>query len=125
MTRPNSFLNLFRDKEATSFAAGEFVFKAGDSGETMYIITEGEVDIVDGSGITLDTAGPGSIVGELALIDDEPRSASVVAKTASRLVPVDRRRFQYMVQETPFFALAVMKVLADRLRKTSAKVHSN
>jgi|SRR5271157_2455445 len=125
MTRPNLFLNLFRDKEATSFAAGEFVFKAGDSGETMYIITEGEVDIVDGSGTTLDTAGPGSIVGELALIDDEPRSAAVVAKTASRLVAVDRRRFQYMVQETPFFALAVMKVLADRLRKTSAKVHSN
>ena len=91
----------------------------------MYIITEGEVDIVDGSGTTLDTAGPGSIVGELALIDDEPRSAAVVAKTASRLVAVDRRRFQYMVQETPFFALAVMKVLADRLRKTSAKVHSN
>jgi CRP-like cAMP-binding protein len=125
MTRPNLFLNLFRDKEATSFAAGEFVFKAGDSGETMYIITEGEVNVVDGSGTTLDTAGPGSIVGELALIDDEPRSATVVAKTACRLVAVDRRRFEYMVQETPFFALAVMKVIADRLRKTSAKIPSN
>ena len=128
MTRPNLFLNLFRDKEATSFAAGEFVFKVGDPGETMYIVNEGEVDIVDGSGTTLGTAGPGCIVGELALIDDEPRSASVVAKTDCRLVPVDRRRFQYMVQETPFFALAVMKVLADRLRNknasTKAKVRS-
>ena len=125
MARPNLFLNLFSDKEATSFAAGQFIFKAGDPGETMYIINEGEVDIVDGSGTILDTAGRGSIVGELALIDDEPRSASVVAKTACRLVAVDRRRFQYMVQETPFFALAVMKVLADRLRKTSAKIPPN
>ena len=125
MTRPNLFLNLFRDKEGMSFAAGEFVFKAGDPGETMYIITEGEVDILDGSGTALDTAGPGSIVGELALIDDEPRSATVVAKTACRLVPVDRRRFEYMVQETPLFGIAVMKVLADRLRKTSARIPSN
>jgi CRP-like cAMP-binding protein len=125
MTRPNLFLNLFRDKETTSFAAGQFVFKAGDPGETMYIITEGEVEILDGSGTTLETAGPGSIVGELALIDDEPRSATVVAKIDCQLVAVDRRRFQYMVQETPFFGLAVMKVLADRLRKTSARIPSS
>jgi len=125
MTRPNLFLNLFRDKEGMSFAAGEFVFKAGDPGETMYIITEGEVDILDGSGTALDTAGPGSIVGELALIDDEPRSATVVARTDCRLVAVDRRRFEYMVQETPLFGIAVMKVLADRLRKTSARIPSN
>ena len=121
MTKPNLFLNLFSDKEGTNFAPGQFVFKAGDPGEAMYIVTEGEVDIMEGPAV-LDTAGPGSIVGELALIDDEPRSASVVAKTACRLVPVDRRRFEYMVQETPFFALAVMKVIADRLRKTSAKI---
>jgi CRP/FNR family transcriptional regulator, cyclic AMP receptor protein len=125
MTRPNLFLNLFSDKEAMSFAAGEFVFKAGDPGETMYIINEGEVEILDGSGTILETAGPGSIVGELALIDDEPRSATVVAKTDCRLVAVDRRRFEYMVHETPFFGLAVMKVLADRLRKTSARIPSN
>ena len=124
MTRPNLFLNLFRDKEGMSLAGGEFVFKAGDAGETMYIITEGEIDILDGSGTALETAGPGSIFGELALIDDEPRSATVVAKTDCRLVAVDRRRFQYMVQETPFFGLAVMKVLADRLRKTSARIPS-
>jgi CRP-like cAMP-binding protein len=123
MTRPNLFLNLFRDKEAKSFAAGQFVFQAGDPGETMYIITEGEVEILDGSAI-LETAGPGSIVGELALIDDEPRSATVVAKTDCRLVAVDRRRFEYMVQETPFFGLAVMKVLADRLRHTNLRIPS-
>jgi CRP-like cAMP-binding protein len=91
----------------------------------MFIITEGEIDILDGSGTTLETAGPGSIFGELALIDDAPRSATAVAKTDCRLVAVDRRRFEYMVQETPFFGLAVMKVLADRLRKTSARIPSH
>jgi len=120
----NLFLNLFRSKDATNFAAGQTVFKAGDPGETMYVVMEGEVDILEGSTI-LETAGPGSIVGELALIDDEPRSATVVAKTNSRLVAVDRRRFEFMVTETPFFALAVMKVLADRLRKTNARLPSH
>jgi len=124
MTRPNLFLNLFRDKEGMSFAAGQFVFKAGEPGETMYVISEGEVEILSGSA-ALEIAGPGSIVGELALIDDEPRSATAIAKTDCRLVAVDRRRFVYMVQETPNFALAVMKVLADRLRKTSARISAS
>jgi CRP-like cAMP-binding protein len=90
----------------------------------MYVVMEGEVEILDGLTL-LETAGAGSIVGELALIDDEPRSATVVAKTDCRLVPVDRKRFQYMVQETPFFALAVMKVLADRLRKKNVRTRSS
>jgi CRP/FNR family cyclic AMP-dependent transcriptional regulator len=124
MTNASLFLNLFKNKEAKSFSAGQFVFKAGDPGDSMYIITEGEVDIVDGS-TSLEIAGPGSIVGELALIDDEPRSATAVARTDSRLVAVDRRRFEFMVTETPFFALAVMKVLADRLRRTNARIRSN
>ncbi len=124
MPKSNLFLNLFQDMEATSFAAGQFVFKSGDPGKEMCVVTEGEIEIMDGT-VVLETAGPGSIVGELALIDDEPRNATVVAKTDCRLVPVDRRRFQYMVQETPHFALAVMKVLADRLRKTNARLTSN
>ena len=120
---PNLFLNLFRDKEATSFAPGQYVFKAGDPGEAMYIVVEGEVDILDGS-ILLETSGQGSIVGELALIDDEPRSATAIAKTECKLVVVDRRRFQYMVQETPLFALSVMKVLADRLRRKNIRIRA-
>jgi len=89
----------------------------------MYVVMEGETEILDGP-LLLEVAGPGSIVGELALIDDVPRSATVVAKTDCRLVPVDRKRFQYMVQETPFFALAVMKVLADRLRAKNMRTRS-
>jgi CRP-like cAMP-binding protein len=124
ITPQKLFLNLFADKETTSFPAGQFVFKSGEPGQTMYIVMEGEVEILDGS-IILEVAGPGSMVGELALIDDEPRSAAVMAKTDCKLVPVDRKRFQYMTQETPFFALAVMKVLADRLRNKNVRTRSS
>ena len=123
MANTSLFFNLFRDKETVNFAAGQFVIRAGEVGETMFVVTEGEVEVVDGPAV-LETAGPGSIVGELALIDDEPRSASVVAKTDCRLVAVNRRQFLFMVQETPFFALAVMKVLADRLRQKNVRVRS-
>jgi CRP/FNR family transcriptional regulator, cyclic AMP receptor protein len=124
MTKPELFLNLVRNQEVLSFGAGQSVFKAGDTGETLYVVIDGEAEIQSGS-IVLEIAGPGSIIGELPLIDDDPRSATVVAKTACRLVAIDRRRFQFMVQETPFFALAVMKVLADRLRKTTVKLPSD
>lgn len=124
MSTSNLFLNLFRGKETVSFAAGQAIFHAGDSGEVMYIVIEGQVEILDGP-VLLEVAGPGSIFGELALIDDAPRSASVVAKTDCRLVAVDRRRFQYMVQETPFFALEVMKVIADRLRRKNVRTRSH
>ena len=67
-------------------------------------------------GDLVDTHGPGEIFGEMALIDSQARSASFTAKTDCRLVPVDERRFLFMVQQTPFFALNVMQVLADRLR---------
>lgn len=87
----------------------------------MFVVIEGEVEIREGLTV-LEAAGPGSIIGEMALIDDEPRSATVVAKIDSKLVPVNRHRFEFMVQETPYFALTVMKILADRLRRTNARL---
>jgi CRP-like cAMP-binding protein len=123
MTGAELFFNLFRDREAKSFTPGQYVCKAGDRGDTMYIVIEGELEILVGS-TTVEVAGPGSIVGELALIDYQPRSATVVAKTHCRLVTVDQGQFQYMVSEGPFFALEVMKVMADRLRKTNEIVRS-
>ena len=90
----------------------------------MYVVLNGEVEI-SVADKELEVAGPGSIIGEMALIDDDPRSALVVAKTDCRLVEIDRRRFEFMVSETPFFALAVMRVMADRLRKTNTRVASH
>jgi CRP-like cAMP-binding protein len=58
----------------------------------------------------------------MALIDDEPRSASARARSDCCVFPIDEARFQSLVQETPFFALQVMKTLARRLRKMDALV---
>ena len=123
MTGADLFLSLIRDRDTKSFTPRQYIFKAGDRGDFMYVVIEGEVEVLVGS-TTVEIAGPGSIVGEMALIDDEPRSATVVAKTHCRLVAVDQGQFQYMVSEGPFFALQVMKVMADRLRETDAIIRS-
>jgi CRP-like cAMP-binding protein len=96
-------------------SAGETLFREGDEGDRMFVVLEGRLDILVGETI-VETATDGSIVGEMALIDDAPRAATVVAKTVSRLVAVDRKRFHSLVQSNPAFSTHVMKVLADRLR---------
>ncbi len=123
MSNTKLFLNLFRNAETTSYPSGQTIFSAEEKGATMhmYVIIEGQVEILIGSK-TLELLGPGEIFGEMALIDDGPRSAAAVAKTDCRMAAVNRRRFEFMVQETPFFALAVMQILADRLRRTDARV---
>ncbi len=121
MAGSNLFLNLFRHKEAKAFAAGETIIRTGTKGDAMYVAFEGEIEIRAGNN-ELESGGPGTIFGEMALIDDAPRSATVVAKTECRLVEIDRRRFEFMVQETPYFALEVMRVMADRLRRVNTKV---
>ena len=101
------------------FAPGEFLFKEGDKRELMYVLLEGEVEIRLGDYV-VETAVPGALIGEMALIDDSPRAANAVAKTACRLAPVDKRRFHFLVQQHPHFATHVMKELADRLRNMNA-----
>ncbi len=115
------FMNLFRGASTVDFSLGQTIFEADAHGDTMFVILEGEVEIVIGTSV-LEKLGPGCIFGEMALIDDGPRSARAVATKDSRLAPVNRRRFEFMVQETPFFALEVMTILADRLRRTNALV---
>jgi CRP-like cAMP-binding protein len=99
-----------------TFEPGSVIFHEGDHGKTMYAVQEGSVNIVY-KGKTINTVGKGEIFGEMALIDGNVHSASAVASTVCRVVPVDAERFQFMVQNTPYFALYVMSVLAERLRR--------
>ncbi len=113
-------INLFdHAKDGESYAAGQVIFSTDDVGKNMYVVLEGEVEILL-RGKLVETAGPGSMIGELALIEpDHIRSATAIAKTDCKLVPVDEKRFQFLIRETPFFALEVMQVMADRLRRWS------
>ncbi len=118
-------IKYFRNSEdAQIFRAGQVIFSEGDPGTMMYAIVEGEVDIVVADQV-VNTIPAGSIVGEMALIDHSPRSATAVARTLCRLVPVDERRFLFMVQQTPNFSLDVMRILATRLREMDARAASN
>jgi len=85
----------------------------------MYILKEGEVDILVHDKI-VETIGPGEILGEMALIDQNPRSATAVARTNCQLVSIDEKRFTFLVQQTPYFAIEVMRVMARRLRQMDA-----
>ena len=112
--------DLFRkDSDAVQLAAGEFLFKEGDKRDVMYVLLEGEMDIRLGEYV-VETAKPGALIGEMALIDDSPRAANAVAKSPCRLATIDRRRFHFLVQQHPQFATHVMKELADRLRSMNA-----
>src|SRR5690348_5272510 len=112
-----AILNLFQYvKDYKTIPAGELIFSENDTGHEMYVIIEGDVD-VSFNGRFMECVGPGSLVGEMALIDHKTRSATATAKTDCKVVPIDERRFTFMVQETPHFALEVMKIMADRLRR--------
>jgi CRP-like cAMP-binding protein len=114
-------IELFRhDKTFQTIAAGQPVFLAGDAGRVMFVLIEGQADVLVG-GEVVESAGHGSILGEMALVDFAPRSATVIARTECRLLPIDIERFNALIQETPAFARHVMKVMADRIRSMNNK----
>jgi CRP-like cAMP-binding protein len=109
-------INLFKSsREAYEVPAGEVLFHEGDSGDVMFAVIEGEID-VERHGRIIEKVGPGGIIGELALIDASPRTASAIAGAPSKIVRVDQQQFLFLVQEHPTFAVQVMRVMSERLR---------
>jgi len=114
------FVRLFRHSpDAKTLAAGSVLFETNEPGDALYVILSGQVEIRIGDRV-VEIVGSGGIVGELGLIDKAPRSATAVVVSEATVVPVDERRFLFLVQQTPFFALNVMRVMADRLRSRTA-----
>jgi CRP-like cAMP-binding protein len=114
-------MSAFHTTQGEAFAAGSVIFRQGDPGEVMYIVLDGQVDLYRG-GRLLATLGPGEVLGELALLDQGAHPATAIARGACTLAPLDRRGFARMVQQTPYFALDVMRTLAERLRAAGAHV---
>ena len=106
------------DIETSSFKAGDVIFREGDNAIDLFVIKSGQVRIQIGNRTVTELA-PDTIFGEMALIDDEPRSATAIAVTDVELVPVSEKQFLFLVSQTPYFALKVMRVLATRLRETN------
>jgi CRP/FNR family transcriptional regulator, cyclic AMP receptor protein len=104
-----------------NFTKGKTIFQEGDRGDEFFIVMRGQVEIRSGDR-HLETLGPDGIFGEMALIDDSPRSASAVALSDVTLAPIKENQFLFLVQNTPFFALSVMRVLAHRLRRQNKMI---
>jgi len=115
---------LFKNAEdVETFRAGERIFTQGTPGDEMYVVLDGEAEIRVAEDI-VEIVERGGIIGEMALIDSRERSATAVARTDCRLAVVNQHRFMFLIQETPFFALHVMRILASRLRHMNVLQHA-
>ncbi len=95
---------------------GQDDLPGGEQGDEFFIVVRGQVEIRSGER-HFETLEADGIFGEMALIDDSPRSATAVALTDVTLAPIKENQFLFLVQIAPFFALSVMRVLAGRFRR--------
>jgi CRP/FNR family cyclic AMP-dependent transcriptional regulator len=98
-----------------SLRPGQSLFIENDEADAMYIVKSGMLRV--GRGDTIyEILRPGSIVGEMAIIDEHRRSASVIASTHAELFKIDQTEFLSLIATSPHFALTVMRVMSQRLR---------
>jgi CRP/FNR family cyclic AMP-dependent transcriptional regulator len=111
-----------------SAARGSIIMAAGDPTESLYIVLSGRLKVMmsdaDGKEVILTIIGPGEFFGEMGLIDDSPRSASVVAIEACELLAITRRDFKKCLAENFEMSMAVMRGLVRRLREADRKIGS-
>ena len=108
-------------EESEQFQEGETLFRQGDRGDALYVILDGQVDMYDESPTgryLLASLGAGEIIGEMSLITDQPRSATVVTTAPARLLRVSKESFLDRIAAQPQFGLALLQTLTCRLRRT-------
>jgi CRP/FNR family cyclic AMP-dependent transcriptional regulator len=111
-----------------STTRGSIIMAAGDPTDSLYIILAGRLKVMmsdaDGKEVILSILGPGEFFGEMGLIDDNPRSASVVAIEPCELLAITRRDFKKCMTDNAEMAMAVMRGLVRRLREADRKIGS-
>jgi len=103
----------------------EVIVRQGDVGDSMFVIQEGSVEIVldrDGQETRLRVAGPGEFIGEMAIFEREPRSATVRAMGRVRALTVDRKNFLRRINEDPTLAFHLVQTMSRRVRELSGEV---
>ncbi len=117
-----NLLEIFEDSDdLLKFPAGSTIFEEGTEGDFMYVIVEGKIRLTLQNEY-IGEESPGGIVGEMALLDSDKRSATATALTDCLLAPIDLHSFKLLIRHTPDFALHVMNVLAARLRLTNEMI---
>jgi len=106
-----------------TFASGDLIFSQGDLGTDMFIIQEGEVDIVKhihGESHLLSHLEKGDFFGEMALMENSPRTADALAKTDVKVVAINGSRFDEMLRKNPEIAVRIIRKYSKRLREANA-----
>ena len=118
MLSPVKTVEIFQTTpEPQKFRAGDIIFRAGEAESTMYGIVKGEIEI-QVNGQVLETIEQGDIFGEGALVHaDSKRASTAIAKTDCQLAVMERQNFLFAVQQTPMFALEIMRSYSDRIRR--------
>lgn len=117
-----NFSSLFQNEtDVVSLEAGQQLFKKGDHGDCLFIVKSGAIRLGDGNYV-YETVGAGGMLGEMALIDAAPRSASAFAVEPTTVIAVNQARFLRMVQQTPYFAIRLARLLTRRLRAMNERV---
>ncbi len=105
--------------EEFEFEPEEPLMHEGEIGESMFILIEGHVEVIKGDRVVV-KLGPRECVGEMAILDSEPRSATVQAAEDTRALKIEREDFYDLMMEQMAIAQGIIKVLTQRLRKTTA-----
>ena len=125
---PDGLVALSKAAGRKSWTAGSTIFLRGDQGDYLLALTAGRVRLSlaspTGKELVLRHVGPREIIGELALIDGEPRSADAVAVEATTAIVVPRARFQAAADAHPALAMSVARYLASLLRNTNYQMES-
>ena len=101
-----------------TFSAGSIVFNKGEPGSCMYIVQSGLIEMLIGDKV-IESCGPNEAIGFMSMVDGAPRSSTARVKEACELFLIDQRKFRFMVDEVPNFALYIMGAMARRIRGMS------
>jgi len=108
---------IVKASEERKFKTGDIILGKGEGGVGFYLIVDGSVEVKSDSDI-LAKRGPGQFFGEMAVLDNQPRSADVVAAEPSRCFIVSEWSFKALISENPRIALKMLQELVRRLRDT-------
>jgi CRP/FNR family transcriptional regulator, cyclic AMP receptor protein len=115
------------EKYGRAVPAGTVIFSENEPGEEMYIIQSGKVKVTRRIGLidkTLSVLTKGDFFGEMSILNDKPRSATVVAEQKCELLAIDRKTFEAMIKSKPEIALRIIKKLASRLQEADNQIEA-
>jgi signal transduction histidine kinase len=119
---------LFRASSEVTLADGETLFAQGDQGDAAYVITDGAIEIVkEGSekDTLLAVREPGEVIGEMALLQDEPRMATARGRDATTVLKVPKQAMTHLLDVSPTAVRGLFDIVLDRLRSTQALMKQN